>query len=200
MSSSLRRPVYFNEAAKSWVAPAPIFRDRPLAFHRRLPGYQPTRLTPLNSIAKEIGVGAVYVKDESDRLEQPSFKILGASWGTFMAITQKLGLSSESDIEVVKFALSDTPATLFAATDGNHGRAVARMGSVLGIPAHVFVPVALHPSTVAAIKNEGAVVVKVDGTYDETVQEAFKAAEMFDGGILVQDTAFPGYEEIATVR
>lgn len=198
MSFVTARRLYRNESAKSWIAPASPPVDQVLAFHKRLPGYQPTSLVLLPTIAQEVGVKAVHLKYEGDRLGLPSFKILGASWGTFRAVTKQYGLSADSDLEIVREALAVKPTTLFAATDGNHGRAVARMGTILHTRVEIYVPKGIHPSTVETIKSEGAEVTEVNGSYDEAVQFAFDTAEKFHG-ILVQDTAFPGYEEIPTV-
>jgi diaminopropionate ammonia-lyase family len=196
--------MYVNSAAKAWRVPAITAGSPPgpaTEFHRSLPGYAPTPLVPLKQIAEEIGVKAVFVKDESDRLGLPSFKILGASWATMRAVIDKVGLPPDSDLEGVKTALSNAsePITLLAATDGNHGRAVARMGAILGLAVQVFVPRGMHPVTVQIIKNEGALVIHVDGPYDLAVQTAFEAAGKWPGGILIQDTAFAGYEEIPRV-
>lgn len=198
MASSLRRAIHFNDQAKPVVVPISNPGNAPSTFHRGLPGYKPTKLVAVDAVAKEIGVKSVLVKLEGNRFGLPSFKILGASWGTFNAITRKLGLPLQSTLADVKSALKAAPTTLFAATDGNHGAAVAHMGTLLGIPAEIFVPTGLHPSTLEAIRSEGGVITQIDGSYDETVQEAFKAAEE-NNGVLIQDTAFPGYEEIATV-
>jgi diaminopropionate ammonia-lyase family len=198
MSAPLRRSLHKNRAAASFICPDPANTAEAYAFHRQLPGYAPTQLIPLPDIAAEVGVGHVYVKDEGDRLGLPAFKILGASWATMTAMTRRLGLESQSDLASVKAALKRTPMTLFAATDGNHGRAVARMGSMLGVPVIVYVPVGLHASTLEAIREEGCQVFDTGGDYDHAVQEVFTASNAADG-ILIQDFAFPGYEEIAAV-
>lgn len=98
----------------------------------------------------------------------------------------------------MKAALTRQPTTLYAATDGNHGRAVTRMGNILGIDVNVFVPRGVHSSAIEAIRSEGATITEVKGSYDLAVQVAFGAAKQ-GHGILVQHTAFPGYEVIASV-
>ncbi|OHF00303.1 hypothetical protein CORC01_04492 [Colletotrichum orchidophilum] len=196
MVASTRRPLFFNPEAKTSVIPISSPGDAPLNFHQSLPGYQPTKLVSLDSVAEEAGVKSVLVKFEGQRLGLPSFKILGASWGTINAVTQKLGMSSQSDHETVKSALKAIPTTLFAATDGNHGMAVAHMGTLLGIPTKIFVPVGLHSSAIDAIEKEGGLVIQINASYDETVQKAFRASGE-KNGVFVQDTAFPGYEETA---
>jgi len=85
---------------------------------------------------------------------------------------------------------------LVTATDGNHGRAVARMARLCGAPARVFVPAVTEPATRAAIAEEGAEVVQVAGGYDEAVAAARQWAEGQPGSALIQDTAWPGYEQV----
>ncbi|MGD6756731.1 pyridoxal-phosphate dependent enzyme [Streptomyces sp. BH105] len=162
--------------ARAWRCPPAPADVR--AFHAALPDYAPTPLTELPELAEEMEVGQVLVKDESSRLGLPAFKALGASWAVHRALDGARG-----------------PVTLVTATDGNHGRAVARTARLLGHRAHVLVPRGVHPGAVAAVAAEGAEVTEVPGTYDEAVRRAADAAEA-PGAILVQDTAWPGYERI----
>jgi diaminopropionate ammonia-lyase len=149
-------------------------------FHAGLPDYAPTLLTELPALAMELGVGRVFVKDESSRLGLPAFKALGASWAVHRILSMRE---------------PGTSLRLVTATDGNHGRAVARMARLLGQRAHVFVPQGVHPTAVAAIVAEGAQVTHVAGSYDTAVRQAAEAAEG-PLAVLVQDTAWSGYEQI----
>ena len=118
------------------------------------------------------------VKDESSRLGLPAFKVLGASWACQQVLAE------------------DPGATLVTATDGNHGRAVARMAAHFGVDATVFVPQLMLRQTAARIEDEGATVVRVDGDYDSAVRRAAEFAEAQPGRALVQDTAWDGYERV----
>jgi diaminopropionate ammonia-lyase len=164
-----------------WTS-SPVPRDV-LEFHRGLAGYAPTRLVDLPALAAELGVGRVLVKDESHRLGLPAFKSLGASW----AIDRVLRARDRGERE--------GPVTLVAATDGNHGRAVARFSRLLGHRARIFVPDGVHPAAVQAIRDEGADLTTVPADYDEAVRTATRYAAD-TGGILVQDTAWDGYDEV----
>lgn len=126
----------------------------------------------------------MFVKDESHRLGLPAFKALGASWAVHRVLSERAANGERPG-----------PVTLVTATDGNHGRAVARTARLLGQGAHVFVPQGVHPRAVAAIVAEQAEVTEVPGTYDEAVRLAAEAAAWPDA-VLVQDTAWPGYEQI----
>lgn len=168
-----------NDRDRSWSSPAQD--DAALKFHRSLTGYAPTALIELPELARELGVAAVFAKDESTRLGLPAFKALGASW----AVHRALESSQEG------------PGTeVVTATDGNHGRAVARFAREAGRPARIFVPAGgIHPSAVAAIRGEGAEVVELDANYDQTVAASADYATE-QGAVLVQDTAWDGYEEV----
>ncbi len=149
-------------------------------FHRSLPGYTPTPLLDLPPLAAELGVGRVLIKDESDRLGLPAFKALGASWAVHRIAREHSGA---------------TRLTLVAATDGNHGRAVARFARLLGHQSRIYVPTAVHPTQIQSIADEGATVTTIDGSYDDTVAVAARACQTPDT-VLVQDTAWEGYEDI----
>ncbi|KAI6785276.1 Diaminopropionate ammonia-lyase-like protein [Emericellopsis cladophorae] len=190
------RQFNFNPSARSWTAPVAPNTDAVLTFHQSLPNYQPTNLVSLDEVARELGVKSVVVKDETSRLGLPSFKILGASWGTFRALLRELRLPETATFEEVKKQLEGTPVKLHAATDGNHGRAVARMGSLLAIPAEIHVPRQMSSQTIELIKSEGARVISSNGSYEDAIAAAHARADADEHGILVQDTAFEGYEEI----
>jgi diaminopropionate ammonia-lyase len=157
-----------NRAAKPAAVPAPS-RDA-AAFHASLRGYRPTPLRQLPSLATELGVGAVALKDESDRLGLPAFKVLGAAWAVERALRERRD-----------------GRTLVAASAGNHGRAVAHVAALRGLRCRVFLPARSAPARRDAIAAEGAEVVVVDGTYEDAVAQAAAAA------------AQPGAVEIADV-
>jgi diaminopropionate ammonia-lyase len=167
----------------------------PLRFHRRLPGYEATPLVDAPELAESLGVGKVFMKDESSRLGLPAFKILGASWAVYRALEERLGDEDFGDWEVIedlKQRLEPLrPLSLVAATDGNHGRAVARIAQLLGLGARIFVPGDMVAARREAIAGEGAEVVVVDGGYDEAVERSAEAE-----GLLISDTSWSGYERV----
>ncbi|GHJ41697.1 diaminopropionate ammonia-lyase [Streptomyces sp. TS71-3] len=190
-ASPRARPWLAGPGARTWrcdPAPAAV-----RGFHAGLPGHAPTPLTELPSLAAELGVGRVFVKDESCRLGLPAFKALGASWAVHRILAERA--ERPEDGRQSEGVADPGPILLVTATDGNHGRAVARMAHRLGQRAHVFVPQGVHPRAVAAIKAERAEVTEVAGPYDEAVRLAAEAADGPDA-VLVQDTAWPGYERI----
>ena len=189
--------VVFNPAAVKRVSSAS--RDT-AAFdvHRRLPGYAPSPLLACPQIAQRLGVGEVWVKDESWRLGLPAFKMLGASYAIYCALRDRLGRDvAWRDVVELRAALVDLgPLRLAAATDGNHGRAVARMAKLLGYGASIYVPEGTTPARIAAIESEGASVSVVPGDYDDAVRRS--AQDESDSCLVVSDTSWPGYEQVPT--
>lgn len=143
-------------------------------FHAALPGYRATPVRELEAVAGELRLAAVTVKDESDRLGLPAFKVLGASWA-------------------VERALREDPAahTLIAASAGNHGRAVARVASWRGLRCRVFLPARSSERRRGAIAGEGAAITVVDGDYEEAVAQA-RAAATEPGCLEIADVGASG--------
>ena len=169
----------------------------PLAFHRRLGGYQATPLLSAPALAERLGVGAVVVKCESQRFGLPAFKMLGASWATYRALVDHLGAEPgpwQTAAELSDLLAAVRPFTLATATDGNHGRAVARMAHLLGFEARIFVPENTTPGRIAAIESEGASVAVVPGDYDAAVARA--AEEAGPSCLVISDTSWPGYDRV----
>lgn len=169
------------------------------SFHASLPDYQATPLHRLDNLAKQFGVGRIYVKDESFRFGLNAFKALGASYAIGRWLTDRLG----SDTKTVSFKelsslASDnkfTEVTFTTATDGNHGRGVAWTARQLGQKAVVYMPEGSSTFRKENIRSEDAEVYITDCNYDDTVRMAADNAEK-NGWVVVQDTAWPGYEDI----
>jgi diaminopropionate ammonia-lyase len=195
-----------NPMAGPLECPAPT--RAPLAFHRRLPGYVPTPLLSVPQLAGRLGVRELLVKCESARFGLPSFKMLGASWATYRALCERAGLEAAGEAgdgcgagdggdgwrDLAEKLSVLRPLTLVAATDGNHGRAVARMARLLGFEARIFVPAGTSPRRIDAIAQEGAEVEVVDGGFDDAVRRSAKE----DGPhcLIVSDTSWSGYTDV----
>jgi diaminopropionate ammonia-lyase len=167
-------PTWFcRPAARQWRHPVPQTTAAAAApaFHAELPGYRPTSLTELPVLAEELGVGRVFVKDESTRMGLGAFKVLGASWAIARLLTGT-GDTDRISLGELRRAAAAQPAELVTATDGNHGRAVAWMARLLGLEARVFVPGVVSERARAAIVAEGAMVIEAGGSYDEAVEQA----------------------------
>ena len=190
--------IYLNPAAQAAV-PAAGFRPEsrlPFETHRSLPGYQPTQLRSCPELADLLGVGTVLVKDESERLGLPSFKILGASWAALTTVQAAWGspIDGPLTLEKVRTSIgSGNGRGLVAATDGNHGRGIARVASLLGLEATILIPGGSSQARIDAIASEGAEVQVVAGTYDDAIAASARLAD--DSHLVVSDTSWPGYED-----
>jgi diaminopropionate ammonia-lyase len=159
-------------------------------FHRSLFGYTPTPLRELPALAAELGCERLWAKDESSRFELPAFKILGAAWAGYWALCRELGLPADpgqTPIAAVAQALAATPMTFMTATDGNHGRAVARVATMFGCAAQILVPRGTAQARIDAILGEEATCEIWPGSYDDAVAEAKRRAA--PGIIVLPDIA-----------
>ncbi len=150
-------------------------------------------------MAAELRVGRVFVKDESSRLGLPAFKILGASYAVSRALAGRYGLGPRAVplSELADRTATDPTLTMSAATDGNHGRAVARVGAMLGVAVTIYVPAEITAAAKAAIAAEGARLVELDLPYDDVVGAVVEQGRLAGPGhVVVQDTAWDGYEQI----
>lgn len=191
----MEAPFYFNPNVKDRLEVEPVSRE-PLDFHRKLPGYAPSRLVNAAPLAEQLGLGGLWVKDESWRLGLPAFKILGASWATYQALEERFGpFKPWQTLDEVKTQLAALqPLALATATDGNHGRAVARMARWLGLEARIFVPAGTAEARIKGIQSEGASVTEVQGSYDDAVELASREAG--ERCLVISDTSWPGYEVV----
>jgi diaminopropionate ammonia-lyase len=147
-------------------------------FHRTLPGYAPTPLHRLPGLADTLGLADLFLKDEGQRFGLLAFKALGASWALHRLRERNRGFT-----------------TVSAATEGNHGRAVAWSARRLGLQSVIFIRATAAPFRMERLRQEGARVVPVDGSYEDAVAQcARESAE--HGWQVVSDTGYEGYLEI----
>ena len=170
------------------------------AFHESFPQYSVTPLVKLDKMAERMGLGEVYIKDESYRFGLNAFKVLGGSFAMARYIAQQVGKDvSELPYQVLtskELKEEFGQATFFTATDGNHGRGVAWAANKLGQKAVVLMPKGSTQTRLKNIQAEGAQVTIEEYNYDECVRMAADMAAKADNGIMVQYTAWDGYEEI----
>lgn len=159
-----------------------------------------TPLLALPALAEALGVGAIHVKDEGQRLDLGSFKALGGSYAVIRLVLEEASHHFDCDIGFADLGRPSVRAlaakkTFACATDGNHGRSVAQGAQLVGAKSVIFVHGGVSDERVAAIARFGAEIIRIDGTYDETVAEATHVAER-KGWSIVSDTSWPGYERI----
>lgn len=169
-------------------------------FHESFPQYTTTPLAKLEQMAAYLGLGGIYVKDESYRFGLNAFKVLGGSFAMARYIAGQTGKDvSELPYNVLTSdALRQEfgQATFFTATDGNHGRGVAWAANKLGQKAVVYMPKGSTQTRLENIRKENAAATIEECNYDECVRMAAAAAAETPNGVVVQDTAWDGYEEI----
>ena len=169
-------------------------------FHKSFPQYSVTPLQKLSALADYLGVKGIYCKDESYRFGLNAFKVLGGSYAMGRYIAKELGRDiSQLPYNVLssdKLREEFGQATFFTATDGNHGRGVAWAAKRLGQKAVVRMPKGTTKTRFDNIAKEGAEVTIEEVNYDDCVRMAAAEAAKTEHGIIVQDTAWAGYEEI----
>ena len=167
-------------------------------FHKSFPQYEETPLVSLKMLAKELGVGGIYIKDESYRFGLNSFKALGCTFALAGYIAGRLDVPVWSlDYKTLPEAAARLGAfTFFAATDGNHGRAVAWAARELGQKAVIFMNKGCPQVRLEHILREGAQASISDLNYDDTIRYVTELADKTPNSVIVQDTAWEGYEDI----
>ncbi|MDR3146289.1 MAG: diaminopropionate ammonia-lyase [Treponema sp.] len=169
-------------------------------FHRSIPGYEETPLVNLSRLAAYFGIKGIFIKDESFRFGLNAFKVLGGSYAIARYIARQLGRDiAELDYntlvsEETKKRIGDI--TFYTATDGNHGRGVAWAANRLRQKSVVLMPKGSSRIRLENILNEGADASITDLNYDDAVRLANERASKDPNGVMIQDTAWDGYEEI----
>lgn len=191
-----------NNIPETLDSPAFSFADQQTAknvfnFHSSLPKYESTPLVKLSSLAGYLGIKEIFVKDESKRFDLNAFKMLGASYAIAKYLGDLLELSEEELTfnKIFENKSKYRHITFVTATDGNHGRAVAWSAKLFGCKAVVYMPKGSSPTRLEAIKKYGAEASITAQNYDDTVNYANQKAQE-EGWILIQDTAWQGYEKI----
>ena len=169
--------------------------------HSTIPGYRMSPLKSLPNLARRIGLGGIWVKDESARLSLNSFKVLGGSYAIYRKLLERGGFQED------KVSLKDMLQLdgkyreklghpVFAtATDGNHGTGIAWAAHKMGFPSIIYVHSLTTKDRIRGIEREGGKVVVVDGNYDDAVRQASIDANK-NGWEIISDTSWEGYEEV----
>lgn len=159
-----------------------------------------TPLVSLPGLAAASGVGAIHVKDEGQRLGLGSFKALGGAYAVIRLVLEAAEAQLGRVIDMAALHLPEVRQiaegmTFACATDGNHGRSVAQGAQLVGARSAIFVHSGVSDERVAAIARFGAEMIRVAGSYDDSVKEAARVADK-RGWTIVSDTSWPGYERI----
>ena len=194
------RKVFGQDADTVDVADfSPAVAQRVRAFHASFSQYCPTPLVALPGLAGQLGLKSVCVKDESKRFGLNAFKVLGGSYAVARCLAERLNLPEQG---LTKSQLHNTAAstaadniTFISTTDGNHGRGLAWTARELGYPCIIYMPKGSEPARRNNILALGAQCTITDRNYDDTVRMSWNMAQE-KGYVMVQDTAWEGYEQI----
>ncbi len=170
-----------------------------LRFHKSMRSYAPTPLVSLKEQAKAGHVKGIYCKDESFRFGLKAFKGLGGSYAMFRILCEKLGLDYKT-VDYRYFQKEETRKQcakfhFVTTTDGNHGKGVSWAAKLFGCNATVFMPKGSVEARRVAIERAGNATAEItDFNYDQAVEYSWNLAQQ-NGWILIQDTAWDGYEQ-----
>jgi beta-ureidopropionase / N-carbamoyl-L-amino-acid hydrolase len=156
-----------------------------------------TPLWPLPRLAGQLSLGAISIKDESKRSPLGSFKALGAPIALLRLILRRWpdrGLVP-ADLLDGRHAAALKDFVVISATDGNHGRALAAAARSIGCRCVIVLHGQVSAEREQPIRELGAEIVRIQGNYDASVQEAARLARA-NGWCVVSDTSYEGYEEI----
>lgn len=176
---------------------SPAVAQRVREFHASFSQYCPTPLVALPGLAGELGLKNVCVKDESKRFGLNAFKVLGGSYAVARCLAQRLNLPEQGLTRSQLQGAADGKITFISTTDGNHGRGLAWTARELGYPCIIYMPKGSEPTRRNNILALGAQCTITDLNYDDTVRMSWNLAQE-KGYVMVQDTAWDGYEQIPT--
>lgn len=192
------RAVAYPDAFREFFGPN-LSRQAVEEIHQ-WPTYQPTPLLSLDGLARELGVGGIYYKDEGGRFGLGSFKSLGGAYEVLCLLQREVSarvgrsitfqsLRNGSHREIVK------TITVVTATDGNHGRSVAWGAQLFGCNCVIYLHAKVSEWRKSSIEEFDARVVQIDGNYDASVRQAAEAAAA-NGWFIVSDTSYQGYTDL----
>jgi diaminopropionate ammonia-lyase len=172
----------------------------PLAYLAHCPVHKATSMVDLSALAASLGIASLHIKDESTRLGLSSFKALGGAYAVIRAVHAEAAAQLGHEVPIE--ALMSEPVrhiaagmTFACATDGNHGRSLATGARLMGAKSVIFVHEGVSSRRVDAIRDAGATIQTIAGSYDDAVGAAKLAAEKHHWR-LISDTSWPGYDVV----
>ena len=164
------------------------------------PVHAETPLLDRSDLADALGIGALRVKDERQRMGLGSFKALGGAYAVACAVKVR----AESMLGRAVYADELTSATVksvvgnlhvICASAGNHGLSVAAGARVFGVKASIYLSESVPEAFAERLRGIGATVVRSGAIYEESMAAA-EAASRTDG-MLISDSTWPGYVDPA---
>lgn len=164
------------------------------------PEYEPQPIRSLPRLAKTLGIGDIYVKDESKRFgtELGSFKALGAPYAVYRLLADEVyrqtGVRpSSAELRSTKYHNITQRVTVCVATDGNQGRGLAYGAKIFGCRCVDYIHSHVSQERAKAMMDFGAIVIRVDGEYEVSVERAKEDARM-NGWHFVSSTSWTGFD------
>ncbi len=158
---------------------------------RQCPAYEPTPLRRLPALSDDLGISALFVKDETRRMRLGSFKALG---GVFAVAQMIQGASGSADLSSDRARQCASGMTFITASAGNHGLSVAAGARIFGARSIIVLCSSVPEGFAERIRKAGSEVVRIDGSYEDSVDHAISAAEQ-NGWLLLADGSWEGYVE-----
>ncbi|SAL45011.1 diaminopropionate ammonia-lyase [Caballeronia arvi] len=156
-----------------------------------------TPLWDLPDAAEALGLARVSLKDEGLRSPLGSFKALGAPIALVRLILRHWHTHGLNPASVLRGEYAEMLAnlTVISATDGNHGKALAAAARDIGCQCVIVLHANVSVEREEAIAFYGARIIRIAGSYDESVEHAANLAAE-NGWHVVSDTSYEGYEAI----
>ena len=197
-NATLQKP---SEVLLSSILNKAAFLEAKAEIHE-WPDYKPTPLVSLAGLADMLGIDCLFYKDESKRFSLKSFKALGGAYAVLRVVARELNLQGIkveglTDLLAGTYLARIKAITVCCATDGNHGRAVAWAAQMIGCRSLIYLHEGVSPLRAREIEAYGADICRVSGSYDDSVRQAAKDADI-NGWFVVSDTSWDNYEEIPT--
>ncbi|MGZ2257253.1 pyridoxal-phosphate dependent enzyme [Roseobacter sp. A03A-229] len=148
----------------------------PVSMLTKCPRAARTPLIAATSLAENLGVARVDIKDERGRMGLGSFKALGAAY--VIACDHAEGAAKGT--------------TYVTASAGNHGMSVAAGAAAFGAKSVIFIAETVPEAFAARLEAEGAEVIRAGAEYEASMAAAATYAEAQDA-VLLSDSSWSGY-------
>ena len=165
--------------------------ERPMALLQQCPVYKPTPLHEHAEIARHFGIDRLFIKDESHRMRLGSFKALGGAFAVAQMISDA---AATSDLDSQAARRHADKMTFITASAGNHGLSVAAGARIFGAHAVIYLAAAVPEEFANRIRALEAKVVRISGSYEDSIAAAIDAANV-NGCLLLADGSWEGYTE-----
>jgi diaminopropionate ammonia-lyase len=168
-------------------------------FHKSIQSYQRTKIISLKNLAKSFDIQNIYVKDESKRFSLDTFKALGPIYALYQ-FYNTLNLDKFSvELSYLNFFkasyLNQFGNYVFTtATDGNHGKALAWACKLIGQKSVIYVPSYTVQSRMDAIEEHTDSLIKINGTYQETVDFCYHEADKYKRQVITDSSSETSYQ------